>query len=383
MSEPLRIRSFHFYEVMVPARPGTINSAGMDKPLHKLPADGRPGWTVQFDEVVKLVCEMMLEDGTVGFGEFYRGHDWRTIEGIARFLVGKSLSEFPLQALPIAWCREYDGFECAVWDAFAKSLGVRVVDLLGGAVHEEIPVGAWSGHRRLEDIADLVGGFAKSGYDCVKFKCDLNDDVAGWCRAISDAEPKMRVILDPNERWDTSGETRRRIAALAEIGNVLCLEDPIPRWMLQDMAELRKFSAIPIVLHVSLPYVVHGQRPYDAVNALMHRAVDGFNFNGGLANFQKLDHIASTASLPCWHGSELDLGVLEAMYLHSCAAAASCTWPSDILGRLVRSHDLLTHPLEITPPVAHLPRGPGLGVELDREAVKQHQIGEMVVDSAG
>jgi muconate cycloisomerase len=151
--------------------------------------------------------------------------------------------------------------------------------------------------------------------------------------------------------------------------------------MLQDMAQLRQYSPIPIVLHVSLPYVVHGQRPHDAVNALSHGAVDGFNFNCGLANFQRLDHIASTANLSCWHGSELDLGVLEAMYLHSCSAAQSCRWPSDIFGRLVRSHDLLTEPLKIEPPWARLPDGPGLGVELDANAVRSHQSRELEIKS--
>lgn len=381
MGKDARIRKFVFHEVIVAARPGTINSEGLDRPLHKLASGGKPGWSLQFDELPKLLCEMTLDDGTVGLGEFYRDHDWRIIEQVARSLIGRSIRDFPLQSLPIAWCREYDGFECAVWDAYAKTLGVRVVDLLGGALREEVYVGAWSGHRRLPEVRPLAQGFAAAGFDCIKFKCDLEDDVVGWCQAIAKAAPGMRVILDPNERWNNSGEARRRIDRLARVGNVLCLEDPIPRWMLQEMADLRSSSPIPIVLHVSLPYVVHGQRTYDAVNALTHRAVDGFNFNGGLANFQRLDHIAATANLSCWHGSEIDLGILEAMYIHSCAAAASCTWPSDIFGRLIRSTDLLREPLSIEPPFAKLPRGPGLGVELDLDAVAAHRRRELTIDS--
>jgi muconate cycloisomerase len=61
------------------------------------------------------------------------------------------------------------------------------------------------------------------------------------------------------------------------------------------------------------------------------------------------------------------------MYLHQCAAAPSCTWPSDIFGRLIREHDLLTQPLDLQPPVATLPVGPGLGVELDRDAIRHYQ----------
>ena len=61
------------------------------------------------------------------------------------------------------------------------------------------------------------------------------------------------------------------------------------------------------------------------------------------------------------------------MYLHQCAAAPSCTWPSDIFGRLIREHDLLTKPLNLKPPFATIPTGPGLGVELDRDAIRHYQ----------
>ena len=184
----------------------------------------------------------------------------------------------------------------------------------------------------------------------------------------------MSVIFDPNERWLYPGEVRKRIDTLSKVGNVLCLEDPIPRWMLSEYALLRQYGSIPIVLHVSLPYILHGQRIKDAIQAIQAQAVDGFNFNGGLANFQRLDHIATAAGLPCWHGSEIDLGILEAMYLHSVAAASSCIWPSDIFGRLIRQHDLLKTPLHFDPPYAYLPEGYGLGVEVDEEALAHYQV---------
>jgi muconate cycloisomerase len=360
-------------EVVVPARPGTINSPSIDQPLHKLPVAGRASWTVQFDELPKCILEVYLDDGTVGLGELYRDHDWRVVENISKRLLGMHLEELQRQKLPIAHCREYDGFECAVWDAFARLHGLPLVELLGGEFQKEVRVGAWSGHRTLDEVKPLAARFADAGYDCIKFKCDLADDVVGWCQLIAEQAPGMQVILDPNERWDTPAETRQRIDGLRDIGNVLCLEDPIPRWMLDEYARLRQFSCISIVLHVSLPYIYHGQRVHDAIRALQLRAVDGFNFNGGLVGFQQLDRIAWAAGLPCWHGSEIDLGILEAMYLHQCAAAPSCTWPSDIFGRLIREHDLLTSPLNLKPPVATVPRGPGLGVDLDRDAMRHYQ----------
>ncbi|MEO9338351.1 enolase C-terminal domain-like protein [Mesorhizobium sp. SB112] len=374
------IVSFRFDEVVVPAHPGVINSDTLAKPLHMLPVGGKASWSVQFDELPKLIVRMTLADGTVGLGEFYRDHEWPRIEAICSNLLGMKITDFPLQKLPLPLCREYDGFECAIWDAYAKSLGIPLHHLLGGAVRDRVAVSAWSSHRTLDEIGPWVRRYQDQGYDVVKLKCDLEDDVPGWCAQIKEHAPGMKVIFDPNQRWENSGNARPIIRELEAVGNVLLLEDPIARWMIQDMAELRGFSSIPIVLHVSLPYVFQGQRPYEAINALKHNAVDGFNFNGGLAGFQSLDHIAATAGLYCWHGSEVDLGIMEAMYVHQSAAARSCVWPGDIFGRMIRSHDLLEIPLAFEPPHVRIPSdGPGLGVKLDQAALERFRVGERVI----
>ncbi|NND34024.1 MAG: mandelate racemase/muconate lactonizing enzyme family protein [Saprospiraceae bacterium] len=372
---PITIKKFETYEVIVPAHEGTIESKGINKPLHKLPSGATPSYSIQFDRLPKLILKMHLSNGIIGWGECYRDHNWAQVEAIIKVLLGRDIHQLSLQKLPFTFCREYDGFECAIWDAYAKCHKMRVVDLLGGAVQDKVKIGAWSSHRSIEDIGPLVSNYAEMGFDCIKFKTDLEDDVVAWCTEIAKVAPGMQVILDPNERWQYPGEVRKRAKVLEGIGNVLCLEDPLPRWRLNEYALLRSFTSVPIVLHVSLPYILHGQRIKDAIQAIQAEAVDGFNFNGGLANFQRLDHIATAAGLPCWHGSELDLGILETMYVHSAAAASSCIWPSDIFGRLIRTHDLLEEPLKMEPPYVYLPDGPGLGVAPDEEALKQFAIG--------
>ncbi|MFA9478475.1 mandelate racemase/muconate lactonizing enzyme family protein [Phycisphaerales bacterium AB-hyl4] len=380
MSKSNVIRRIIVHEVKVPAKEGAVNHPSVDHPLHKITVAGQAAWSVQFDALSKVMLELELDSGIVGLGECYRDHAPATIDNIARSLIGQDILTLNRQQLPIGHCREYDGFECAITDAYAKLHDLRVADLLGGPVRDRVKVGAWTGHRTVDEMGPMAQRFAKQGFDNWKLKCGLDDDVVGWCERVAEASPGMTVTLDPNERWERADEARSRIARLAEVGNVLCLEDPIPRWMLAEYAELRKLSPIRIVLHVSLPYIVHGQRVSDAVLALQHRAVDGFNFNGGLAGFAQLDRIAAAANLPCWHGSEVDLGILEAMYVHQAAAAVSCTWPSDIFGRMVREHDLLKQPLRIEPPHVYLPEGPGLGVALDEDAVKAHALDRKVYE---
>ena len=145
----MKIARITCFEVIVPTHQGAVESEGVHKPLHKLPVGAKSGWSVQFDEMSKLILKMELDSGITGWGELYRGHSWNVVEEIVQVLIGQDIRSLCLQKLPFAYCREYDGFECAIWDAYAKAHDIQVVDLLGGAVQQKIKVGAWSSHRTL------------------------------------------------------------------------------------------------------------------------------------------------------------------------------------------------------------------------------------------
>ena len=126
----MKISRITCYEVVVPALKGAIDSKQVSKPLHKLPVGAMGGWSLQFDKLPKLLIKMELECGIIGWGELYRNHNWATVDAIIHTLLGVDIESLSLQKLPFTFCREYDGFECAVWDAYAKLHNMRVVDLL-------------------------------------------------------------------------------------------------------------------------------------------------------------------------------------------------------------------------------------------------------------
>ena len=68
------------------------------------------------------------------------------------------------------------------------------------------------------------------------------------------------------------------------------------------------------------------------------------------------------------------------MYVHQAAAAKSCVWPSDIFGRMIRSHDLLEEPLQFSPPFVSVPKGPGLGVNLDESALEKYATNAFTIN---
>lgn len=370
----MKVTRVEFVEVVVPARPGAINSPDMDRPLHKLPYRGRLAWSVQFDEIPKWIALVHCDDGTVGIGESLRGAQKTTLQAMAWSLIGADVATLPWTRLPLPRTREYELFECAIYDLAGKLAGLPVCQLLGGRYRDHVLVSAWSGHRTPRDAAERAKHAFDAGIHCIKFKCSLEDDVVEWARLIRDAcGDAMRIILDPNERWEELRHATSIATELEKVGNVLCIEDPLPRGDLGAYAELRARTRIPVAFHVALGYAEHGQRIEDLVRAAQTRAADVFNFSGGIANFARLANGADLVGRPYWHGSEVDLGVLEAAYVHSAAAAVGCTLPSDVFGRRIREHDLLTDPLLRDGEHVAIPEGPGLGVEIDHEALAKYE----------
>lgn len=106
--------------------------------------------------------------------------------------------------------------------------------------------------------------------------------------------------------------------------------------------------------------------------------MDGYNFNGSAFNSVLLAEIAHLEGKSCWRGSEVDLGISEAMGVHIAAASINCTIPSDIFGELVRVDDLIEQPLQFEQGSVLVPDAPGLGVKLDQQALKQFATGNTI-----
>jgi len=371
----MRITAIEKLRVVVPAKPDTVNSAEVRDPMHMLVLEGRPAWQIQFDEIYKYIYRIKTDEGLEGIGESYRGVNPQVVDGIIGGLIGADPMKMNLRDLPIPWCREYDGFEAALFDLVGKKLDVPAYRLLGGAYRELVEVDYWTGRRTTPDAIRKAKEGEQAGFRGIKFKCNLEDDVVAWSEGVLEAcGRQFHIVLDPNARFERPAEVLRFSRRLEAIGNIECLEDPVPRWNLRWYRLLREKTALPIALHVALPYIELGQMIQDTTKAIQLEAVDYFNFNCGIANFVRMADIADAAGIPCWHGSEVDLGILEASYLHACAAARNCTLRSDIFGELVRENDLIVEPLEIRDGRARVPQRPGLGVELDWAAVEKYRV---------
>src|SRR5690606_14056348 len=156
---------------------------------------------------------------------------------------------------------------------------------------------------------------------------------------------------------------------------MLGLEDPILHEDIAGFKKLKEQLGMPLYRHISLPYT---QDIRDIIAFVRADAADGYNFNGSAYNSVLLAEIAHLEGKSCWRGSEVDLGISETIGLHIAAASINCTIPSDLFGELVREDDLILSPIVFENGHAHVPQTPGLGVQLDRQALRKYGTGKTI-----
>lgn len=369
------IHSIKATEVVVPAKPGSLNSQEViDKDAafaQKFLTGER--WT-EFANQPKWILEITLENGLTGIGETYRSASKELLYEAMQTFVGQDVLKLNWRRLPVNDQRIYEAFETAVLDLVGKILNVPIAQLLGGAYRDRIDCFGWTGRRTPEDAAQKAFEAMQKGHKAFKFKCSDEDPVRLWTEEIrKKCGDGIKILLDPNQRW-TDVDTTLKLMEGVEKDIMLGLEDPILHADVAGFKYLRETLGIPMYRHISLPYT---QDIRDIIAFVRADAVDGYNFNGSAYNCVLLAEIAHLEGKSCWRGSEVDLGISETMGLHIAAASINCTVPSDIFGELVREDDLLVQPIQFKNGAALVPQGAGLGVVLDREALEKYKISEM------
>lgn len=323
--------------------------------------------TPDFSMVPKYILKVHTDSGIVGVGESTRGADGAAMHRNAKFVEGKNILDFNLTRLDLPETTGYRTFEGAFYDIVGKAVGWPVYRLLGGLAQRKVLVGYWCGRKNATDMR-RVAERAKAGrFTSIKMKCKLGDPVVESVEAIAEVAPGVKVIVDPNARFRTYKDTLPIAKALDRIGNMLVLEDPFDKRDLTGYRELRKQIKTPLALHLGNPKAM--------IEAIGADACEVFNTGGdpSMASFLSNCYIAQAVGFPVWHGSSHDMGIWDAMYLHSCAAAPNCTLPSDILS-YQRVDDLIVEPIKIVESYAIVSDKPGLGIELDEDAVRRYQV---------
>lgn len=370
------IQSIRATEVIVPSRPGSLNSEQVldkDTEFAKKFMTGE-SWT-SFADQPKWIIEIKLKNGLTGIGETYRSASADLLYDAMKTFTGRDILKLNWRRLPISDQRIYEAFESAILDLVGKILNVPVYQLLGGGYRDRIDCMGWTGRRTPEDAAQKAFDAMQKGHKVFKFKCSDEDPVRLWTDEIrKKCGEGIKILLDPNQRWNDVKTTMNLMEGVDK-GIMLGLEDPILHADIEGFKYLKKELGMPLYRHISLPYT---QDIRDMIAFVRADAADGYNFNGSAYNCLLLAEIAHLEGKSCWRGSEVDLGISETMGLHIAAASINCTIPSDIFGELVRTDDLIVEGIKFEHGAALVPQGHGLGITLDEAAIEIHKTNQIL-----
>lgn len=335
-----------------------------------------------------VLVKLETTTGITGIGEaspmpFFTGETQETVlsvidEYLEPALVGIDPTNFNAVHEAMA---ELDGnplaktsIDIACHDATGKSLGVPVSTLLGGRVRDRIEVGQSIGIKEIDSaVADAERYVDDWGFNSIKIKVGGEpDEDLERVKAIMDAVgDRASIRLDGNEGYTTDIAVKQ-FETIEQYGDVLLVEQPVPRDDISGMREVTRELSTPVLADESV-FSAH-----DALRIVRDRAADIINIkimkSGGLHPANHIASVARAADFPLAIGSMVEMGVGTAAGAHFTACQDHSTYPSDVKGPSLLEDTVLKTPVRIEDGYTYVPEGDGLGVQLDPAKIETYRV---------
>ncbi|QGG80476.1 mandelate racemase/muconate lactonizing enzyme family protein [Litorivicinus lipolyticus] len=353
--------------------------------------------SARFDRRQHMLVEIECDNGLIGWGECLgpTGPNAAMVAAYAPLLLGRD----PLETEKL-WTQLYhtfrdqgqrgisvtalSGIDVALWDIKGKFFDVPVSTLLGGRFRESVKAYATGSFRKdgvdpVADIAAEVAGYRDQGFHAVKIKIgfDVEQDLE-IIRTVRDViGPDMRLMIDGNHGYDVieAIEVGRRAAP----HRIDWFEEPVLPELLAAYAEVKAGQPIPVAGGETW----HGRWGMQA--PVEQRCIDILQPDlCGAGGFSECRRIADFAGL---HGIRLvphvwGTAVQIAASLQFIAAMVPSPPrrnPIEPILEFDRTENpfrqaVVTTPIEHVKGVVAIPSGPGLGIEINRDAVAEFSV---------
>ena len=366
-----------------------LNASGIHEPyalrsIIEVESDnGYIGLGESYGDAPVLSVLQAMQASLVGLDPFdLNGLRARVVNTVAALKPGTAGAELAPGSHPSKQvANAYSAFEVAFLDLQARSLGMPLVDLLGGAVRDEVPFSAYLFLKYVEHVgspykpdrwgegispeqivAQARTMIEENGFKSIKLKAGAlaPEHEVSCIKALKKAFPGYPLRIDPNGNW--SLETSIRMAEL--LGDDLqYYEDPTPG--LDGMAELHRRTGLPLATNMVVTDFDEFRRSV-AQNSVQIVLAD-HHYWGGLRDTQALAKMCETFGLGVSMHSNSHLGISLMAMAHVAAAVQNLDFACD-------THYPWQEPdeevikggkLPIVDGCVKITREPGLGLELD------------------
>lgn len=341
-----------------------------------------------------LLVEIKCDNGLIGWGECLGPADINAaiVKMMTPLLIGKSALEiepiwlelynqFRDQGQRGATLNAISGIDVALWDLTGKHFNAPIYQLMGGAYRKEIPAYATGGFRvvgkdRIESLLQEVQGFLDSGFKAMKIKIGfgIKLDIASIKAVRELIGPDITLMIDANHGYDAADAIR--VGRLAEPYDIDWFEEPIVPEALKSYEEIRHRQPIPVAAGETW----HSRWGINA--ALQQHAVDIIQPDvcgvGGLTEARKIITLADIYQVRLVpHVWGTNVAMAAALHFHAIIPpsppaheARSPHFEFDQTHNPFRNA-IVTQPIEMHNGMLKVPEGPGLGIEINRDALQQ------------
>jgi D-galactarolactone cycloisomerase len=279
--------------------------------------------------------------------------------------------------------------DIALWDIMGKASGQSIARLLGAQKFKILAYASTGEMLSPEERAERVQELFDQGFKAIKIRfhhADPREDikvVESVRKAVGD---NVEIMVDANQGWKMPWDTGTpwdfecayRVAKELEHLNIYWLEEPLPHYDFRGLSQLRQKTEIRIA-GGEMNRRWHDFREMNLLSSLDVYQPDVV-LSGGITMVRKIAHWVQERG--AWfspHTWGNGIGLMA--NLHLACAVSKCPYlelPFDPPVWTPERRDYMLHPeyrLMIDGNgYLHVPENPGLGCELDEEAISRYEL---------
>lgn len=266
------------------------------------------------------------------------------------------------------------GLELALWDLQGRKKGLSLREMLGGQ-KERVSVGVSIGVQQdLDAMLESVEGYLDEGYRRIKIKIMPGSDV-DIVAGVRQRYPEIALQVDANSAYRIDDAP---IFKQLDPFQLQLIEQPLAEDDLIEHARLQEQLETPICLDESILSQRHARL------ALGIEACRVINIKpgrvGGLGEAVAIHDVGLEQKIPVWCGGMLETNVGRAANL-ALASLPGFSLPGDIsASERYYASDIASPGFSLNPDsTIDVPDRPGLGVEIDEEALNRFTIKEKLL----
>lgn len=269
--------------------------------------------------------------------------------------------------------------DIALHDIQGKALKTPLYNLLGGLYKDRFPVTLTIGWGKPEEMAERAKEMADIGYRCLRLKIGqpLKTDLEVLKAVRDQVGWDFGLRGDANQAWNVP-QAIRNIKAMEKY-DLEFVEQPVAWYDLKGMAAVAKNVDVPITAHESM-YTLQDVDNLIKLGGMDVIGVKVYRPGGGLTGTMKVLAMAEIMNIPCYLHSAAEAGICTAASAHLVVAKYNqFDYIAELTGLRACVSELVKNPVKIEGGFAEVPKGPGLGVELDEEAVNKYKRETVVI----